>query len=322
MGYNETYTLFQEIFSGRIDEEKIEEILRNLSEKGESFEEIAGAAKAMKQSATPVNPNTTAVFDVCGTGGSGNAKTFNLSTTVSIVLASLGVPIAKHGNRAASSKSGSADVLEELGISLADRPEKMAEKIDAQNIAFLFAQTLHPAMKNIMPLRKKIGTRTIFNLLGPLTNPANPTAQLVGVSDKKFIEPMIQALKLLGKKSAQVVHAQDGLDEVTLTGKTFFAKFIDAGEIEYGEITPEQFGFIPAKHEEISGGDAKKNAKIIQDIFCGAEKGQKKDIVLLNAGIALALFGKAQGVEEGIAMANEAIISGKALKKLEEMKEK
>lgn len=318
MNFQESYELFQEIFAGKISEKNLEKILRDLSEKGESFEEIAGAAKAMKESAIPVETSEES-FDVCGTGGSGNAKTFNLSTTVSIVLASLGIKIAKHGNRAASSKSGSADVLEELGISLADTPEQMSEKISSQNIAFLFAQKLHPAMKFVMPVRKKIGTRTIFNLLGPLTNPANPVAQIVGVSDKKFLEPIARALQLMGKKSAIVVCGSDGLDEVTLTGKTFFAKFCNNNEIETGEICPEQFGMIPVHHEKISGGGAKQNAKIITEIFSGKISGPKKDIVLLNCAVALEIFGKSGSIEEGIAMANEAIISGKALAKLEQM---
>lgn len=318
----EAQKIFTEIFSGTYPSDQLETLLRELHRKGETFEEICGAAQAMKNFAIPVD-TTKEVFDVCGTGGSGTAKTFNISTTVSIILAAGGVPMAKHGNRAASSLSGSADVLEELGIDLTDTPDQMAKNIEEKNIAFLFAQVLHPAMKYVMPVRKKIGTRTIFNILGPLTNPADPTRQLVGVSDKKNLEPVAKALQLMGKKSAVVVSGEDGLDEVTLTGKTFFARFDEIfPEIETGSWMPEQFGFIPVSYEKISGGDAKQNAEIIQKIFSGDLHDAKKDIVLFNAGVAFYAAKKTASIEEGISLSAEIIERGMAMEKLEEMQGK
>lgn len=322
LSQQESFDIFTKIFSGTYPLNQLEKLLCTLSDLGETTKEITGAAMAMKNAALEV-PVSSEVFDVCGTGGSGTAKTFNISTTVSIILAAGGIKMAKHGNRAASSQSGSADVLEVLGINLADTPEQMAKNIEEKNIAFLFAQVLHPAMKHVMPTRKKIGKRTIFNLLGPLTNPANPSKQLVGVSDKKFLEPMITTLKAMEKKSAMVVCGEDGLDEVTLTGKTFFAKYSDVfPEIEYGEIYPEQFGFLRVSHEEISGGEATKNAQIIEEIFSGSLQGPKKDIVLLNAGVAFYTAQKTASIEEGISLAAEIIESGLAMKKLEEMRKK
>ena len=316
----ESKFLFEEIFSGNISEIELEEILVSLSKKGEYFEEIAGAAEIMQFYSLKISHNISDIFDVCGTGGSGNAKTFNLSTTVAFVLAGGGVTVAKHGNRAASSKSGSADVLELLGINLEVTPEQIKEQIEKIGIAFLFAQKLHPAMKFVMPVRKKIGKRTIFNILGPLTNPAGTTRQIMGVYSKDLIKPVIKALKQMGKRSAMVVYGEDGLDEITLTGKTYFARFLEKGEVEYGEITPEQFGFQKVTHEELAGGSPQKNAEILKGLLKGEIKGAKKDLLLLNAGVGFFVAGKTDSIEKGIDLAKEVIESGEAWKKLEVLK--
>ncbi|HID91956.1 TPA: anthranilate phosphoribosyltransferase, partial [Candidatus Peregrinibacteria bacterium] len=276
----ETTFLFTEIFSGKVCENELEKILKFLAEKGETVQEISAAAKVMKNFAIPVeisgkSGKKVEIFDVCGTGGSGNAKTFNLSTTVAFVMAAGGVKTAKHGNRKASSQSGSADVLEALNIEISLDPKKMQENLETKNMSFLFAQVLHPAMKYVMPVRKKLAIRTIFNFMGPLTNPAHTQKQLVGVSEKSLVLPMAQILKKLGKKSAMVVYGEDGLDEITLTGKTYYAKFLEnpensnSSEIITGEISPEDFGFKTVSHSEISGGNPEKNAEIILGIFSG-----------------------------------------------------
>ncbi len=312
MNFLESYSLFSDIFDGKKSSEEIEDILRSLAENGESFEEIAGAAQAMREHATEVVvPFET--FDVCGTGGSAASKAFNVSTTVAFILASAGVKVAKHGNRAASSKSGSADVLESLGAKITLSPQEMQKNLVDHNLSFLFAQVLHPAMKNLMPIRKKIGSRTIFNLLGPLTNPTNPTRQLVGVSDQKYIIPMIEAMKLLGKKSAMVVWGEDGLDEVTLRGNTFYAKLSHDGTITQGKLFPEQFGISSISSDmPIAGGPPDENAKIITALLQNVLFGSERDLLLLNAGIAFWVAQKTASIEEGIALAEKQIITGEA----------
>ncbi len=319
----ETVFLFTEIFSGKISEEELEKIVKLLAEKGETVDEISAAAQVMKKFSIPVETSQNAeTFDVCGTGGSGNAKTFNLSTTVAFVMAAGGVITAKHGNRKASSKSGSADVLEALNIKVSLSPEDMKKNLEEKKMSFLFAQVLHPAMKYVMPVRKKLGRRTIFNFMGPLTNPSNVTKQLVGVSEKNLVLPMAKILKKLGKKSAMVVYGEDGLDEITLTGKTYYAQFLEGkndSEIETGEIIPENFGFTTTSHSEIAGGTPDVNAQIILEIFSGGEKfvSPKKDILLLNAGFGFYIAGKTKTPEKGIELAREIIDTGKALQLLE-----
>lgn len=312
MNFSKSYEVFTDIFEGKKTSEEIEDILRELSSRGETFEEIAGAAKAMKEHAIPVSlPFET--FDVCGTGGSNTAKTFNISTTVAIILASADIKIAKHGNRAASSKSGSADVLEALGIKVSITPKEMEENIKKNNLSFLFAQILHPKMKEIMPIRKKIGTRTIFNLLGPLTNPSNPSRQVVGVSDKKFLYPIAKALCLLEKKSAIVLWGEDGLDEATIRGKTYFITLNESGITKEGFFTPEEFGLKTIyKEEKIEGGTPEENAKIITSILKNEKKGYEKDIVLFNAGIAFWIAEKTSSIKEGINLAEKQIASNDA----------
>lgn len=312
--FEESYQIFSDIFDGKKTEDEIESLLRALAKNGETFEEIAGAAKAMQEHAISISPNKE-TFDVCGTGGSSTAKTFNVSTTVSLVLASQGVCIAKHGNRAASSQSGSADVLEALGMNIAITPEEITKNLQEKNIAFLFAQTLHPAMKHIMPIRKKIGTRTIFNMVGPLTNPTNPSKQVVGVSSQSLLDPMIQALQILGKKTAMVLWGEDGLDEATIRGKTHYKLLHSDGTISSGIIIPEQFGIRSLQENQtIRGGNPEENAQIIREILEGKNEGAERDIVLLNAGIAFYVSQKTGSIEEGIALAEKAIITKDALK--------
>lgn len=308
--------VFSEIFSGKISENILEKILLLLAKKGETSLEITTAAAVMQKFSIKIKAGET--FDVCGTGGSGKAKTFNLSTTVAFIMAAGGVKTAKHGNRKASSQSGSADLLEELGIEISVSPEIMEQNLQKKNMSFLFAQVLHPAMKYVMPVRKRIAKRTIFNFMGPLTNPSNPTAQLVGVSKKEMLVPVAEALKNLGKKSVMVVYGEDGLDEITLTGKTFYAEFSEHHpEISTGEISPEQYGMKKVTHSEIKGGSPSQNAEIITGIFSGKINGPKKDILLLNAGFGFYIAGKSDSPEEGILLAKEIIDSGKAMQLLQ-----
>ncbi|HID91837.1 TPA: anthranilate phosphoribosyltransferase [Candidatus Peregrinibacteria bacterium] len=327
--YKSSHTLFTEIFENKKTQEEISNILTELTlenlQKNKTYSEnfveiVAGAADAMREHAVPVHCDKE-TFDVCGTGGSGNSKPFNISTTSSLIIASQNVCVAKHGNRAASSKSGSADVLEALQLNLAQTPPEMSESLKNNNMAFLFAQVLHPAMKYIMPIRKEIGVPTIFNIMGPLTNPSNPTRQVTGVSKREFVLPMAQILQKLGRKSAIVLFGEDGLDDATICGKTYFAQFTEEKpEIEQGYFSPEQFGFLPRIASEIKGGkDTTENAEIMLNILNGRHTGAKRDIVLFNAGIAFYISRKTGSIEEGIALAEKAIITGDALKLLQKL---
>ncbi|PJA33139.1 MAG: anthranilate phosphoribosyltransferase [Zetaproteobacteria bacterium CG_4_9_14_3_um_filter_53_7] len=301
--------VFTEIMAGEATPAQIAAILMGLSIRGETPEVVAGAARAMRAASTKIKPKATGLIDTCGTGGDG-AKTFNISTAVSMVVAACGVPVAKHGNRAMSSKSGAADVLEALGLNLNISPEKVAECIDATGIGFLFAQSLHPAMKHAGPVRRELGIRTVFNLLGPLTNPAAAEYQVLGVFAKDKLELVAGALSQLGSKRALVVHGRDGLDEITTTDITD-AILIQAGEEPICfEIDPAAFGMPYARPESLAGDDATTNAEILKHIFAG-QQGAGRDIVLLNAGAALWVAGKVNGIGEGIAMAAQAIDSGK-----------
>ncbi|ATX83014.1 anthranilate phosphoribosyltransferase [Mariprofundus ferrinatatus] len=301
--------VFTEIMAGAASPAQIAAVLMGLSIRGETPEVVAGAAKAMRAASTKITPNATGLVDTCGTGGDG-AKTFNISTAVSMVVAACGVPVAKHGNRAMSSKSGAADVLEALGVNLNITPEKVAECIDETGIGFLFAQQLHPAMKHAGPVRRELGVRTIFNLLGPLTNPAGAEYQVLGVYGADKLELVAGALGQLGSKRALVVHGRDGLDEITTTDITD-AILIEAGEepIRF-EIDPAAFGMPYATPAALAGDDAATNAEILKHIFAG-QKGAGRDIVLLNAAAALWVAGKVNGIGDGISMAADAIDSGR-----------
>lgn len=312
-----TEAVFSTIMNGEATSAQIAAILMGLSIRGESAEIVAGAAKAMRAASTKIIPKATGLIDTCGTGGDG-ARTFNISTAVSLVVAACGVVVAKHGNRAMSSKSGAADVLEALGVNLNISPEKVARCIDETGIGFLFAQHLHPAMKYAGPVRRELGIRTMFNLLGPLTNPAGAEYQVLGVFAKDKLELVAGALARLGSRRALVVHGRDGLDEITTTDITD-AILIEAGEhpITF-EIDPAAFGIPYAVPEALAGDDAAMNAEILKHIFAG-QQGAGRDIVLLNAAASLWVAGKADGIGSGIVMAAEAIDSGRVTEKLKQL---
>jgi anthranilate phosphoribosyltransferase len=288
-------------------------LLVGLRMKGETVDEIAGFVAAMRDAATrcPVN---VPVVDIVGTGGD-HAGTFNISTTTAFVVAGAGGFVAKHGNRGVSSRSGSADVLAELGVSLDLNPDQVAECVHKAGVGFLFAQAFHPAMKYVAPVRREMGLRTIFNLLGPLTNPAGTKRLVVGVFAKEWCVPLAQALGRLGTENAWVVHGSDGLDEITTTGKTFVAEW-DGQRVREFEIDPLALGLELARPEELLGGDPVENAGITRAILSGVP-GPKADIVILNAAAALVVTGIVNTLEEGLTMARESIGSGAALKALE-----
>ncbi|MES0371101.1 MAG: anthranilate phosphoribosyltransferase [Mariprofundaceae bacterium] len=306
--------VFNLIMQGDATQAQIGALLIGLSIRGESAEVIAGAARAMRSAATHIHPASKELLDTCGTGGDG-ASTFNISTAVSIVVAACGQAVAKHGNRAMSSKSGAADVLEALGVRLDLSPEQVANCIDEVGIGFLFAPNHHPAMRHAGPARRELGVRTLFNLLGPLTNPAAAEYQLLGVYSSDKLELVSDALKQLGTKRALVVHGRDGLDEITTTGITDAFLVEEGQDIEPFEIDPSAFGMPFATPEALQGGDATFNAEIIKHIFAG-QTGAARDIVLLNAGAALWVTKRVGSIGEGIALAAETIDSGKVEKTL------
>ncbi|ADG12959.1 anthranilate phosphoribosyltransferase [Methanocaldococcus infernus ME] len=313
--YEEAEKLMRDVMSGNISEIRLAAILTALRMKGESVEEITAFAKVMREYATKIYPNVEKLLDTCGTGGD-KLNTFNISTATAFVT-SVYVPVAKHGNRAVSSKSGSADVLEELGVNLEVPPERVKESIEKINIGFLFAPLYHKAMKYAMPVRRELGIRTVFNILGPLTNPANANYQLLGVFKEELTEKLAKVLKNLGVRGALVVHG-NGMDEITTIGKTKISEYKD-GRFRTYYIEPEDYGIKRANLEDIRGGDAKENAKIIRDILEGEEVGAKRDIVVLNSAFSLYITEEAKNVEEGIKKANKAIDSGKALEQLEKL---
>lgn len=312
------YEVVDEIMKGGAASASVGGFLIGLRLKGETVEEITGAAKAMRDNASIVKLESSYAIDTCGTGGDGG-KTFNISTAVAIIAAAAGVKVAKHGNRAVSSKSGSADVLQELGVNIDLEPEKAKKLIDENGLAFLFAQRYHSAMKNVGPIRKELGVRTIFNILGPLTNPAFVKGQVLGVYDRTLTNIIANVLLRLGSERALVVNGGDGLDEITTTTVTFVSE-LKNGEVKDYIIEPEQFGIAKARAEDISGASAKENAEIILNIFKG-EKGPRRDIVVLNSAAALYVGKVCDSFEDGINISKEIIDSGKALKKLEELVE-
>lgn len=319
---SEAMECMQEIMSGAATPSQIAGFLVALRMKGETAEEITGCARIMRQMATAIKvkkrDDGVVVIDTCGSGGDCKG-TFNISTTTALVVAGAGLIVAKHGNRSVSSCSGSADVLEALGVNINLTAENVESCINEIGIGFLFAPLLHKAMKNVVAPRKEIGVRTIFNILGPLTNPAGANVQVLGVYDDSLVELIAKVLRNLGTKYAFVVHSEDGLDEITITGKTRVAEVVE-GKVKLFTISPKDFGFLPAKLEDLKGGDAKKNAEITLQILKG-EKGSKRDIVLLNASAALVAGSKAKDFSQGIELAKDSIDSGKALKKLEQLKE-
>ena len=317
LSFDEAYTVMNEIMNGETTPTQNAAFLAALSTKSAKAEttgEIAGCAKAMREHATPVDTDFD-LFEIVGTGGD-NAGSFNISTTSAIVAAAGGMKVSKHGNRAASSKCGTADCLEALGVNIDEDPDKCRELLEKVGICFFFAQKYHTSMKYVGAIRKELGFRTVFNILGPLTNPAHPKRQLLGVYDEYLIEPLAKVLMELGVKRGMVVYGMDKLDEISLSAPTKVCEIKD-GSLHTYKIKPEDFGLSRCKKEDLSGGDPKENAAITLSILNG-EKGAKRDAVLLNAGAALYIGEKAKSIQEGINLAARLIDSKKALKVLED----
>jgi anthranilate phosphoribosyltransferase len=307
--------VFETIMSGAVADADLIAFLTAQAERGPTVPEIVGAVRAMRAGMRAVSAPPDAI-DLCGTGGDGHG-TLNISTAVSFVVAGAGVPVAKHGNRSATSKSGAADILEALGVKIDLEPARASQVLIETGIVFLFAQVHHPAMRHVREVRKAIATRTIFNLLGPLASPARVKHQLVGIYDRKWLEPYAQALKALGSSDALVVHGADGLDELTTTSVTYFAR-LENGQIRFGEIAPEDAGLRRATLTDLKGGSAADNAAALKRLFDG-EKGAYRDIVLLNAGAALMVSGRAKDVKEGAGLAAQSLDSGAAGAKLDDL---
>ena len=317
LSFDEAYTVMNEIMNGKTTPTQNAAFLAALSTKSAKAEttgEIAGCAKAMREHATPVDTDFD-LFEIVGTGGD-NAGSFNISTTSAIVAAAGGMKVSKHGNRAASSKCGTADCLEALGVNIDEDPDKCRELLEKVGICFFFAQKYHNSMKYVGAIRKELGFRTVFNILGPLTNPAHPKRQLLGVYDEYLIEPLAKVLMELGVKKGMVVYGMDKIDEISLSAPTKVCEIKD-GSLHTYEIKPEDFGLSRCKKEDLAGGDPKENAAITLSILNG-EKGAKRDAVLLNAGAALYIGEKAKSMQEGINLAARLIDSKKALKVLED----
>ena len=313
--YEQAREVMEEMMTGTATQAQMGGFLTALRMQGETIDEITAFATVMREKGIKIEPKRE-VIDIVGTGGD-EVGTFNISTTSAFVVAAGGVPVAKHGNRSVSSKSGAADVLEKLGVNLNLTPEQNEKVLNACDVCFLFAQKYHSSMKYAASVRKELGVRTVFNILGPLSNPAAATMQLLGVYDKKLAKPMAQVLSNLGVTRGVAVCGEDGLDEITLTGET------DVYEIRFGEITsytitPEQFGLRRCALQELVGGTPEENAQISKDILTGKEIGPKRDSVVMNAGMSLYLGKDGISLEEGIQMAQDILDSGKAYEKLQE----
>lgn len=318
LAYAEAEAVMDEIMSGQATPVQMSAYLTALALKGETIDEITASAAGMRAHCIKLLHNLD-VLEIVGTGGDGS-NSFNISTTSSLVIAAGGVPVAKHGNRAASSKSGAADVLETLGVKITLTPERSAEILKKINICFLFAQNYHIAMKYVAPIRKELGIRTVFNILGPLSNPAGANMELMGVYDQSLVEPLAQVMANLGVNRGMVVYGQDSLDEISMCAPTSVCEIRDGKFTSY-EITPEQFGYERCEKGALTGGTPAENAEITNAILKGEEKGPKRQAVCLNAGAALYIAGKATSIEEGVKLAESLIDSGAALKKLEEFVE-
>lgn len=318
LAYAEAEAVMDEIMSGQATPVQMSAYLTALALKGETIDEITASAAGMRAHCIKLLHNLD-VLEIVGTGGDGS-NSFNISTTSSLVIAAGGVPVAKHGNRAASSKSGAADVLEALGVKITLTPERSAEILKKINICFLFAQNYHIAMKYVAPIRKELGIRTVFNILGPLSNPAGANMELMGVYDQSLVEPLAQVMANLGVDRGMVVYGQDSLDEISMCAPTSVCEIRDGKFTSY-EITPEQFGYERCEKGALTGGTPAENAEITKAILKGEEKGPKRQAVCLNAGAALYIAGKAASIEEGVKLAEFLIDSGAALKKLEEFVE-
>lgn len=318
LAYAEAEAVMDEIMSGQATPVQMSAYLTALALKGETIDEITASAAGMRAHCIKLLHNLD-VLEIVGTGGDGS-NSFNISTTSSLVIAAGGVPVAKHGNRAASSKSGAADVLEALGVKITLTPERSAEILKKINICFLFAQNYHIAMKYVAPIRKELGIRTVFNILGPLSNPAGANMELMGVYDQSLVEPLAQVMANLGVNRGMVVYGQDSLDEISMCAPTSVCEIRDGKFTSY-EITPEQFGYERCEKGALTGGTPAENAEITKAILKGEEKGPKRQAVCLNAGAALYIAGKSASIEEGVKLAESLIDNGAALKKLEEFVE-
>ena len=317
--YDEAYQVMNEIMSGETSPTQNAAFLAALSTKStraETIQEITGCAAAMRDHAVKVDAGPD-LFEIVGTGGD-NAHSFNISTTAALIAASGGMRVAKHGNRAASSLSGTADCLEALGVNIQQGPGRCRELLDEAGMCFFFAQKYHTSMKYVGAIRRELGFRTVFNILGPLTNPGSPSVQLLGVYDEYLVEPLAKVLTSLGVKRGMVVYGQDKLDEISLSAPTSVCEFRD-GWFRSHTITPEEFGFTRCAKSDLRGGTPDENAQITLDILRG-KSGPKSDAALLNAGAALYLGGKAETIQDGVTLARELIASGKALATLEKVR--
>ena len=310
--------VMEEIMAGRADTREIVSFLTALNKKGETIEEITAAVSVMRRHATRINVKKEVILDTCGTGGD-KKGIFNVSTVAAFVAAGCGITVAKHGNRSITSYCGSADILEAQGIDINMTKERLEKCLNDIGIAFLFAPNLHPAMKYAMPARKQIGTRTMFNILGPLTNPAGATHQLVGVYDRRWTNILAVVLGNLGTVHAMVVHSEDALDEIATTARTFVCEE-EKGKLKKYEINPQDFGFKKVKLEDLKGGTVAENVRIMLDVL-DAKLGPHRDMVVLNAAAAIYVTDRAKSIKEGVGLACESIDSGMALKKLELLKE-
>jgi len=318
LSHDEITVVMELIMSGQVPLAEIKNFLLALNKKGPTVEEITACALIMRKFVLPVKTRHELILDIVGTGGD-HKNTFNISTVSAIIVAACGVVVAKHGNRRVTSRCGSADVLEALGINVGMEEKHLGECLNKIGLAFLFAQRLHPAMKNVAFAREELGVKTIFNILGPLTNPAQATHQVMGVYSRELLEPMAQVLKNLGLKRALVVHGNDGLDEITTTDKTFVSEFNGREIISY-DINPDELGIARARIEDFAGGDAAQNAAIVQSILKG-ESGPRRNIVVVNAAYALYTAGSVDNLLQGMRMAEHSIDSKRAFQKLEELKE-
>jgi len=319
LSYEEAYGVMNEIMDGKTSQVQNAAFLAALSTKStraETIDEITGCAQAMREHATPVPHPGMKVLEIVGTGGD-KSNTFNISTTSAFVLAAAGIKVCKHGNRAASSKSGTADCQEALGANINQPPEKALAMLQEVGMCFLFAQKYHAAMKYVGAIRKELGIRTVFNILGPITNPANPEYFLLGVYDEYLLEPVAKVLASLGVTNALVVYGRDRLDEVSPSAETAVCE-LKNGYYRTTVVKPEDFGLKRGKKEELVGGTPQENAQITRDILAGKIQGTKRNAVLLNAGLALYAAQKVQSMQEGVELAAKTIDSGAALKKLEQ----
>ena len=317
LSQEESREVMYSIMSGEYNDAQISGFLIALRAKGESSAEIAGFAEAMREKMTPIKIESDAM-DMCGTGGDAKG-TFNISTAASFVVAGAGVHVAKHGNRSMTSKSGSADVLKALGVDITLAPEKVAKCIDEIGIGFMFAPSLHPAMKYAMGARTALGTRTVFNILGPLCNPAGVKRQLMGIFEGSLTDKIAEVLKKLNSKTAMVVHGYEGLDEISTTSSTKISYLKENNQIESMAISPSDYNFTTTSIESLKGGEPDENEKTIMEILSNEDQSPKRDIVVFNAGAGIVVGGKANSIEEGISLADEAIASGNALEKLNQL---